>query len=297
MNKVLETVSEELTALVSSVPGIVRVEGRRRLPASGVAWSAEGVIVTAEHVVRRDESIRVGLPDGESAEASLVGRDPSTDLAVLRLVSGRAANPIWRATDDLKVGHLAVAVGRPGKTVQATLGIVSAVGGPFQTGMGGAIERYLQTDAVMYPGFSGGAFVTADGRVAGVVTSGLLRGVSLAVPTETVRRVVETLLQHGRIRRGFLGVGAQTVPLPEAVAAQASQTTGLLVMSVEPGSPADQGGMLLGDTLLSLEGSPLQSMEDLFGALSGERVGKSVEIRLLRGGQLKSVKVTIGERG
>jgi len=181
--------------------------------------------------------------------------------------------------------------------VQATLGIVSAVGGPFQTGIGGAIERYLQTDAVMYPGFSGGALVTAEGRVAGVMTSGLLRGVSLAVPTETVRRVVGTLLEHGRIRRGFLGVGAQTVPLPEAVAAQASQTTGLLVMSVEPGSPADQGGLLLGDTLLSLEGTSLQSMEDLFGALSGERVGKVAEIRLLRGGQLKSVKVTIGERG
>lgn len=297
MNKVLETVSEELAALVASVQGIVRVEGRRRLAASGVVWSPEGVIVTAEHVVRRDESILVGLAEGETDEASLVGRDPSTDLAVVRVATSPIAAPAWRTTDELKVGHLALALGRPGRTVQSTLGIVSAVGGPFQTGMGGAIDRYLQTDAVMYPGFSGGALVTADGRVAGVMTSGLVRGVSLALPTETVRRVVETLLQHGRIRRGFLGVGAQAVRLPEAAATQSGQGVGLLVMSVEPGSPADQGGVLLGDTLLAFEGTPLLSMEDLLGALSGDRVGKPAEIRLLRGGGLTSVKATIGERG
>jgi S1-C subfamily serine protease len=296
MSKVLESVSEELAALVASVPGIVRVEGRKRMAASGVSWAEEGVLVTADHVVRQEAPLRIGLPDGETGQASLVGRDPSTDLAVLRLDSGRLASPAWRATDDLKVGHLALAVGRPGRSVQSTFGIVSAVGGAFQTSVGGSIARYLQTDAVMYPGFSGGALVTADGRVAGLMTSGLLRGVSLAIPTETVRRVVETLLKHGKIRRGFLGVGVQPVRMPESAASRSGQPDGLLVMSVEPGSPADQAGLMLGDTLLTIEGIHLESIEGLFGALTGERVGKPVELRVLRGGEVRPLQVTIGER-
>ena len=296
MSKVLESVSEELAALVASVPGIVRVEGRKRMAASGVSWAEEGVLVTADHVVRQEAPLRIGLPDGETGQASLVGRDPSTDLAVLRLDSGRLASPAWRATEDLKVGHLALAVGRPGRSVQSTFGIVSAVGGAFQTSVGGSIARYLQTDAVMYPGFSGGALVTADGRVAGLMTSGLLRGVSLAIPTETVRRVVETLLKHGKIRRGFLGVGVQPVRMPESAASRSGQPDGLLVMSVEPGSPADQAGLMLGDTLLTIEGIHLESIEGLFGALTGERVGKPVELRVLRGGEVRPLQVTIGER-
>ena len=296
MSKVLESVSEELAALVASVPGIVRVEGRKRMAASGVSWAEEGVLVTADHVVRQEAPLRIGLPDGETGQASLVGRDPSTDLAVLRLDSGRLASPAWRTTDDLKVGHLALAVGRPGRSVQSTFGIVSAVGGAFQTSVGGSIDRYLQTDAVMYPGFSGGALVTADGRVAGLMTSGLLRGVSLAIPTETVRRVVETLLKHGKIRRGFLGVGVQPVRMPESAASRSGQPDGLLVMSVEPGSPADQAGLMLGDTLLTIEGIHLESIEGLFGALTGERVGKPVELRVLRGGEVRPLQVTIGER-
>ena len=296
MSKVLESVSEELAALVASVPGIVRVEGRKRMAASAVGWAEEGVLVTADHVVRQEAPLRIGLPDGETGQASLVGRDPSTDLAVLRLDSGRLASPAWRATEDLKVGHLALAVGRPGRSVQSTFGIVSAVGGAFQTSVGGSIDRYLQTDAVMYPGFSGGALVTADGRVAGLMTSGLLRGVSLAIPTETVRRVVETLLKHGKIRRGFLGVGVQPVRMPESAASRSGQPDGLLVMSVEPGSPADQAGLMLGDTLLTIEGIHLESIEGLFGALTGERVGKPVELRVLRGGEVRPLQVTIGER-
>ena len=296
MGKVLESLSEELARLVGSVPGIVRVEGRRRLPASGVAWSAEGVIVTADHVVRQGSPVRIGLPDGGMDEADLVGRDPTTDLAVLRLTSARLSAPEWGSTETLKVGQLALVVGRPGRNVQSSLGIVGGLGGAFQTGMGGTIDRYLQLDVVMYPGFSGGALVTADGRVAGLVTSGLLRGVSLAVPTETVRRVVEALLAHGRIRRGFLGVGAQSVHLPESAAAKAGQAAGLLVLSVEPGSPADQAGLLLGDTLLTLDGTPLESMEDLLAVLSGDRVGRPAEVRVLRGGVLQSVQATIGDR-
>ena len=296
MSKVLESVSEELAALVASVPGIVRVEGRKRMAASGVSWADEGVLVTADHVVRPEAPIRIGLPDGEMGQASLVGRDPSTDLAVLRLDSGRLPGPAWRTTDDLKVGHLALAIGRPGRSVQSTFGIVCAVGGSFQTSVGGSIDRYLQTDAVMYPGFSGGALVTADGRVAGLMTSALLRGVSLAIPTETVRRVVETLLKHGKIRRGFLGVGVQPVRMPESAASRSGQPDGLLVMSVEPGSPADQAGLMLGDTLLTIEGIHLESIEGLFGALTGERVGKPVELRVLRGGEVRPLQVTIGER-
>jgi S1-C subfamily serine protease len=275
---------------------VVRVEARRRLPASGIVWSSDGVIVTAHHVVERDDNIGVGLPNAETVSATLVGRDPTTDLAVLRAQATDLTPPTWAEPEDLRVGHLVLGLGRPGRTVQATLGIVSALGESWRTPAGGRIEPYLQTDLVMYPGFSGGPLVDVAGRVLGLNTSALLRGISLSVPTPTLRQVVETLLTHGRVRRGYLGVGAQPVRLPGGLAEELGQETGLLLVSVEPEGPAGSAGLTLGDTIVALDGQPVRHMDELLALLGGDRVGVSVPIRIVRGGQAQEVTVTIGER-
>jgi S1-C subfamily serine protease len=296
MTQVLPNLSEALAATVEAAgAGVVRVEARRRLPASGIVWSPDGVIVTAHHVVEWDENISVGLPDGQTVPGTLVGRDPTTDLAVLRAQATGLTPPAWAEPDDLRVGHLVLALGRPGRTVQATLGIVSALGESWRTPAGGRLDRYLQTDVVMYPGFSGGPLVDAAGGVLGLNTSALLRGISLAVPTPTLHRVVETLLAHGRVRRGYLGVGAQSVRLPAALGERLGQETGVLLVSVESGSPAEQGGLLLGDTIVTLDGQPVRHMDDLLALLSSDRVGAAVPVRVVRGGQVQELTVTIGE--
>jgi S1-C subfamily serine protease len=295
-----QTLSDLSTALAAAVEttgaSVVRVAARRRMPASGIIWSADGLIVTAHHVVEQDDNIGIGLPDGSSATASLVGRDPSTDLALLRIQAHSLKPAGWIDASALKVGHLALALGRPGESIMATLGIVSALSKEWRTPAGGQLDTYLQSDVVMYPGFSGGPLVSAAGEVMGVNSSALLRGVSLAIPVATVRQVVETLLTHGRVRRGYLGVSAQVVRLPAGMAQQIDQETGLLLGSVEPGSPAEQAGLFMGDTIVTLDGQPVRHLDDLLALLSGERVGASVPVRIVRGGQLQAVPVTIGEQ-
>lgn len=298
MTEVLKDLSDSLAAAVEAAgPGIVRVEARRRLPASGIVWSADGVIVTAHHVVERDENIEVGLSGGETVPATLVGRDPTVDLAVLRVEASDLTPLDWAAPEDLRAGHLVLALGRPGRTVQATLGVVSALGDSWRTPAGGQLDRYLQTDVVMYPGFSGGPLVDVNGQGLGLTTSALLRGVSLALPATSLRQGVETLLTHGRVRRGYLGVGAQPARLPAALEEQLGQETGLLLVSVEPDSPADDAGLLLGDTIVALDGETVRQLDDLLALLSGDRVGKSVPIQVVRGGQVQQLTVTVGERG
>ena len=296
MTNVVEGISTELAEIVKSAgPAVVRVEGRRRLPASGIVWSEDGIVVTAHHVVERDEGLSVGFGEDQKADAELVGRDPTTDLAVLR-VEGIELSPATSAgLDDLNVGHLVLALGRPGRTVQATLGITSALGTSWRTAAGGSIDRYLQTDVVMYPGFSGGPLVDAKGKVLGLNTSAL-RGVSLTIPSLTVDRVVESILSHGRVQRGYLGVGVQPVKLPEALAEELGQETGLILISVEPDTPAEAGGLTLGDTLLSVHGEPVRRLDDLLSMLSADLVGEEVMVRILRGGDVREQKVTVGER-
>jgi S1-C subfamily serine protease len=297
MTEILSSLSEALADIADQGGrGLVRVEARRRLPASGIIWSADGYLVTAHHVVRRDDDIQVGLPDGRTVPAALVGRDPSTDLAVLRAEATGLTPAAWAVPDELRVGHIMLALGRPGRTVQATLGIVSALGDAWRTPAGGQLDRYLQTDVVMYPGFSGGPLVDPAGKVLGLNTSALLRGVSLAVPAPTVRRVVETLQTHGRVRRGFLGVGTQPVRLPEEVARQLGQETGLLLVSVNPGGPAGKAGLTLGDTIVGLDNEQVRHLDELSALLSADRVGAEVPVRILRGGQVQELKVVIGER-
>ena len=297
MTEVLSKLSDELAAAVKQVgAGVVQVEGRRRLPASGIIWSADGVIVTAHHVVEQEDGTRVGLPDGQTVPATLVGRDPTTDLAVLRAEVSGLTPPTWVEPDDLQVGHLVLALGRPGRGVRATLGIVSALGDGWVTPAGGRVTQYLQTDLVMYPGFSGGPLVDADGRVLGLNTSALLRGLSITVPLPTLRQTVETLLAHGRIRQGYLGVGTQPVRLPSALAQQAGQETGLLLVSVSPESPAEHGGLFLGDTIVAIGGGPVRQVDDLLAFLSGAEIGASVPVRIARGGQVQELSINVGER-
>jgi S1-C subfamily serine protease len=299
MTAVLQEVSDALATTVAAVsPGIVRVEARRRLPASGLVWSRDGIIVTTHHVIEQDDNIRVGLHGGQTVAATLVGRDATTDLAVLRAASAELEPPAWAepAGSELRVGHLVLALGRPGQRVQATLGIVSALGESWRTPAGGLIERYVQTDIVMYPGFSGGPLVNMSGQVLGLNTSALLRERSLTIPLATLRRVSDMLLAHGRVRRGYLGVSTQPVRLPAVLAERLGQETGLLLITVESNSPAEQGGLLLGDTLVALDGAPLRHPDDLLACLSTERIGTTVLVRMVRGGEVQERSIVIGER-
>lgn len=296
MSQVLASLSEGLADAVDAAGRcVLRVDARRRMPATGIAWSSDGVIITASHVVQREDNITIAMADGSTTEATLVGRDPTTDLAVLRVGEQELAPPSWIEPDHLRVGQLVLALGRPGRTVQATLGVVSALGDAWRTAAGGSVDRYLQTDVVMYAGFSGGPLVDVQGRVAGLNTSALLRGVSAALPVPTLRRVVDTILAHGRVRRGYLGVSTQRVRLPDSIQAQTGQETGLLVGSVVPGSPAEQAGMFMGDTIVGVAGEPVRQHDDLLSELSGDRVGQAISMQIVRSGQVQDIEVVIGE--
>lgn len=297
MSDILKSVSEAMAGLAESAgQSVVRVEGRNRLPASGVVYAADGIIVTSHHVVERDDKLRVGLPTGETVDAELVGRDPGTDLAVLRVAATGLIPAAWVDAGDLRVGNLILALGRPGQSVQATLGIVSALGGAWRTGGGGEIDRYLQTDVVMYPGFSGGPLTTADGRFGGINSSALARGVSVTIPAATVARVVATLLAHGRMPRGYMGVGIQPVRLDTALQEQLGQATGLMLMSVEAGGPAAEGGLLQGDVVVTLDGGAVRQLDDLQALLTGDRVGRRVAVRYVRAGAVQEAAVTVGQK-
>lgn len=292
-----KALSDSMAATVAQVgQSVVRVEGRRRMAASGVVFDAGGVIVTSHHVVTRDEGIRVGIADGTIHEATLVGRDPSTDLAVLKIDAANLTAVNWGKSEDAAVGQLVMALGRPGKSVQAALGMVSTLGGEWKAHGGTKIDRYLRPDVVMYPGFSGGPLVAAEGVVLGINTSAMMHGNALTIPAETIARVAGDLLEHGHIKRGYLGVTAQAVRLPASYAEEAGQETGLLIASVEADSPAEQGGMMLGDVIVQLDGTPTRSMEELLGMLNGGIVGTSVPVLVLRGGAPQTLTVTIGER-
>jgi S1-C subfamily serine protease len=299
MTASLQQVSDALAAAVDTASAsTVRIEARRRLPATGIVWSSDGVIVTAHHVVEKQDAIQVGLADGPIVAATLVGRDPTTDIAVLRAQTTGLTPPAWAELEvqRLLVGHLVLAVGRPGRSVQATLGVVNTLSDSWRTPTGGHIDRYVQTDVMMYPGFSGGPLLNAAGQVVGMNTSGLLRGASLTVPVPTLRRVVDMLQAHGRVRRGFLGVSTQPVRLPAALAESLGQETGLLLTAVEPDSPAEQGGLLLGDTLVRLDDQPIRQHDDLLALLASDRIGTVVSARIIRGGQGQELPVCIGER-
>jgi S1-C subfamily serine protease len=309
MSETFKSLSDSMADAVASLsPSLVRVEGRKRLGATGIVWSAD-TIVTANHVVEHEDNIVIGLSDGTTAHAKLIGRDPANDLAVLKVDGGTMQPATWGDNAHLRVGNLVLAVGRPGEQAQATLGVVSAlVGGAKKTEdskkkrnrrqMGQALaDGYIQTDVVMYPGFSGGALLSGDGAVHGLNTSGFRSGASVAVPIATIKNTVTTLLAHGKMKQGYLGVGVQPVRLQATLAQQLQQETALLIMSIENDSPADQAHLLVGDILVALDGEGTETIDELLVLLQGERVGKTITAHIVRGGEPKEVSVTIAERG
>lgn len=275
----------------------VLVNARRRIPASGIVYTPD-LILTADHVVEREEDITVTLPDGTETSARLAGRDAGSDLAVLKLE--RPARTVAEPTQSpARLGQIALALGRPSPDgIEASLGTVSAIGGPVRTGRGGMLERYIRTDSISYPGFSGGPLVAADGTVLGLNTSGLGRGAAITIPTDIAWKIAETLAKHGQIKRGYLGIRSQTVEIPDASqkSLKREQSTGLLVISVEDGSPASKGGLIVGDILVAVAGVPVLHHDELFARLSGDVVAQSVPVEILRGGQPQTLNVLIGER-
>lgn len=292
-----EQLSKDLGAAVETAgAAVVRVEARRGPAGSGVVWSPEGMIVAADHIVERDEDIRVGLGGGQAVAAAVVGRDPTTDVVLLRAEVSGLTPAAWSDLSGLRVGSLALALSRPGRSVRAHLGIISALGDAWRSPAGGEIDRYVEADVEMTWGFSGGLLVDPSGKAIGMTTAGLMRRTPLVLPGTTLEKVVEALRVHGRIRRGYLGVGAHPVRLPQTMVDRLGQRVGLIVIAVEPGSPAEHGGVVLGDVLLAAGSTPVRGLHDLQAQLGPEATGKPLSLRILRGGVPHDITVTVGER-
>jgi S1-C subfamily serine protease len=284
----LSTFSTQLAGIVErAAPSVVAVHARPRFSSSGVFWRP-GVIVTAEHTIRREEEITITLPDGSTVPASFAASDPGTDLAILKTDHPGQAPP--SLTGEPVPGHIALAIGRSQDSgVNATMGIVSALGPAWRTWRGGRLDRYIRLDLTLYPGSSGGLVVNTAGEALGIATSALSRIAGVAIPAATVNRVVEELLARGRVRRGYLGVGLQPVELPD-------HHKGLIVLSLEPEGPAARSGVLIGDVLLKLGARPVADTDDIQAALETHAVGETIDAEVVRGGAVRTIAVTIGER-
>jgi S1-C subfamily serine protease len=282
----------------------VMVLARHRLPSSGVVFG-NGLVLTADHTIEREEGIQIGLADGSQVAATLAGRDRGSDLAVLRLSSAAGVRAAVVPAQEpgqpggARVGHLVLAAGRPSEEgIQASLGMITAIGGGLRTGHGAVLERYLVTDTVPLPGASGGPLVNLAGEVIGINSSGLARGASLAIPARLAFEIGASLEQHGHIRRGYLGIRSQQVEIPPQArgALGSEQAGGLLVVGIEAEGPAGGGELMVGDILIGLGGKPVTGHDDLMVALAGAAVGQPVEARVLRGGQVQTLRVNVGER-
>ena len=297
MSNILVELSNSMAAATEkAAASTLLVNARRRMPASGIAFAPD-LILTADHVVEQEEGITVLLPNGAEAAARLAGRDPGSDLAVLRLDGKERATPAEPAM-QARIGQLVLALGRPTNAgIEASLGVVSAMGGPLRTPHG-SIDKYIRTDATPYPGFSGGPLVDAEGQVVGVNTSGFGRGVVLTIPAEVAWQVAGQLARSGSVKRGYLGVRSEPVELPEAAQAdlKRKQATGLLLVSVERKSPAEAGKLIVGDILVGIAGQPVPDHDALFAHLAGDVVGKSVPMEVLRGGKPQVFMVEVGAR-
>ena len=303
-NNPLIALSRSLAEAVERVgPRVVAVDARPRVRTSGVVWRS-GVVVSTNHTVRRDEEITVTFGDGSQTNATLAGRDAGTDLAVLRVASDDAvaadAPAPFAEASSLKVGSLVLAVGRahPDQGASASLGVINAAGDKWRTWRGGEIDRLIRPDVSVFIGFSGGALVDAEGRIIGINTTGLARGAGVTIPASTVDRVVDQLLASGRIARPYLGVGMQPVLLPDRLREQFNlpQVSGLMMLSVEAGAPADKAGITIGDVLLSLGETRVADTDEVQTILGREQVGTVVKAVFLRGGEVKETDITLGER-
>jgi serine protease DegQ len=294
----LAALSDGMADAVENVAtSVVRVNGRRRRSGSGVVF-AQNKVLTASHVLEREEDLSVETADGRTLTARFAGRDHSTDLAALN-VEGLDIEPAMPAEGEARVGQISLGVGSHsrGEGPRATLGVVSAVGGPVRTRRGPRLERYIQTDATPYPGFSGGPLIDVRGNVLGILVSGWGRGAAFAIPADLAWRTAGTLSERGSVKRGYLGILSQPVRLPDGQRLGLTQRGGLLVVGVEDGSPAGRGGLIVGDILATLDGQPVEDTDDLLVLLAGDRVGRPVPVGLIRGGELAEIEITVGERG
>ena len=296
MSNILVELSNSMAAATEkAAASTVLVNARRRMPASGIAFAGD-LVLTADHVIEREDGITVMLANGTEAAASLAGRDPGSDLAVLRLEKERTTPA--QAAMQVRIGQLVLALGRPSDNgIEASLGVISAIGGPVRTPRG-SLDKYIRTDATPYPGFSGGPLVDAEGLVVGVNTSGIGRGVTLTIPSDYAWKVADQLARTGSVKRGYLGVRSEAVELSDAAqkALKRTQATGLLLVGVEKKSPAEAGKLIVGDILVGIDGQPVPDHDALFARLTGEVVGKSIPLDVLRGGELRTFPVEIGAR-
>lgn len=288
--------SNQLAAAVdaasSSVVGIAR---RRGWGATGTVYGADRVIVAANHAIVGDSGTVI-LPTGDKLEVEVIGRDAGTDLAVLRAESTDDLTAIApRPVDGLKVGHAALALGRPGKVVRASLRIIGVLGPEIRTPSGGRLDHYVETDRAFPRGFSGGPLIDLEGKAIGINTSGLLRGADITLPVVTIDRIVAELLAHGSVRRGYLGVGVQRIRLPRAIRDQLGRRSGVLIVGVEDDSPAAKAGLTLGDAILSFGTDEIRSPDALRLYLA-DHAGETVEASVLRAGAIIKVDIEIGER-
>lgn len=279
-------------------PSVLALHARRWYPASGFLWQP-GVLLTAAHVIRREGGITAVLPDGNTTAATLVGVDPGTDIAVLRVESSPGTPAALDEDAKVRPGHFVVAVARgTDGALAASSGIVARAGGEWRTWRGGLIDQRIQLDGGLWPGFSGGPVVNAHGQVIGMGTSALARGRGVVIPGSVLRRVAQQLLAHGRAATPYIGASMQSVELPANLRERLGlgNAQGLIVLSVASGGPAEAAGITLGDVLVSLDDSPLSDIDHLRTALAGKQIGALVHIRLVRGGELVTLDLKVGER-
>ena len=292
----LRLLSNQMADAVERIgPALALVNGRPRKPASGVVYGQD-LVLTADHVLEREDDLTIQTHDKRTLPAQFVGRDLATDLAVLRVADlGLAAATVSEET--ARVGQLVLAVGRTvNDGPMASSGVISIIGGPLRTGRGVNLERYIRTDATPYPGFSGGPLIDMQGAVIGILTTGLVNGIALAIPMDIAKNIADTLVKQGYIKRGYLGISSQLVRLPDAQRAGQTQEHGLLIVKVDENSPAEKGGLMLGDILVALDGHAINDSEDLQILLTGDRVGKAIPVDVIRGNTLKTLQVTVGQR-
>jgi len=298
MASVLASFSQELTAAAEKAgPSVVTVNARHRVPSSGIHWR-RGIVVTANHTVRREDDITVLIHGGKRASAKLAGRDPGTDLAVLKL-DQETDLPQFADSANLKLANFVLALGRTrfGNLV-ASAGIIGGLGGEWRTWRGGRIDQNIRLDLALYPGFSGGPLVNVEGSVLGLNTNGFGRGRAVTIPVSTVNRVVDELLAKGYIARPYLGIAMQPVAVPEALRAKlkSSAAGGLMVLHVEAGGPADKAGIVLGDVIVELQGKPALDTEHIQDLLAAAKVNEKIATTVIRGGAPLELSITLGER-
>jgi S1-C subfamily serine protease len=290
----LQRSNELADAVDAAAPSVVQVHGRRA-PASGIVFDAD-LVLTTVRAAGRDEGLRVRTPDGRTIDAELAGWDLTTHVAVLR-VPDLGAPSATLAASPARVGHLALAIGRSwSNAVTASAGLVAIIGGPLPTGPRRAIDQVIRTTAPMHRGFAGGAFVDVSGGLLGVITAAEIRGFRVVIPAAIAWAAARDVLQHGRPRRGFLGVAGQSVRLAAGQRETAGRDDALLISAVVSGSPAERAGVLVGDLLLAVDDVAVDSAEHLIDLLTGDRVGREVALSLLRGGRTERVAAAIEER-